>query len=178
MNIQVLSTSISIQDSPFYKNEVLKPFIDAYLLKPDLVKNDERCQLFGKYKFGDYAIGELTKYPSYAVKHFDMFIGYRFLSRFYRPFFLSMTDHDKDEFEITGFSTIMTDDFNKDYYKSFKKLPEFTNWKFEITVSADVHPAPWLKTKRRDGLADSILVNLVRIAEKTLKRNEVIQKRS
>lgn len=178
MNIENLSTSISIQESPFYKNEVLRPFIDAFLLKPDLVKNDDRCQLFGKYKFGDYAVGELTKYPSYAIRHFDLFIGYRFLSRLYRPFFLSMTEHDGNEFEITGFSTVMTDDFNKDYYKSFKKLPEFTSWKFELTVSADQHLAPWIKDKKKGGLNDSILANLTRIADKTLKRNNVIQNRT
>lgn len=168
MNIPILTNSITIKESPFYNIEdgLLRPFIDAYFLKPDLVKDDQRCVLLKRYSFGQIISSPLSKY---LEKNVDLFIGYRFLSRKYRPFYLSLSKYDDTHFEITGFSTLMDDDLIKPWYLNYITHPDFTNWNFELNVSRNEDR--YLPMKNR---IDSIYKSLTKIAEKTKCKNEKI----
>lgn len=175
--ITSLASAITIKDSPFYKNEVIRPFIDAFLLKPDLVKNDKRCVLLNQYIFGEYEIEQLEKYPKYISSHVNIFIGYRFLSRKYRPFFLTLSKYDDTNFEITGYSTLMDDDLiGRRYYQIYKVLPAFKNWNFSLSISGD--ELKGVSQFRRSSAewhdVRTIYESLEKIAEKTKRKNDKI----
>lgn len=167
MNINIISNLITIKNSPFYKSEILRPFIDAYTLKPNIVGDDKRCVLLNKYKFGSEALSFIEEPNNYNRSHFDIFIGYRFLNRKYRPFYLSISKHDEKEFEICGFSTIMDNDFKRDYYETFTMLPNFIDWNFNLILCNDTIT----------GGRDSLFNNLKKISEKTLKKNMKLAKK-
>lgn len=176
MNLESIASSITIKESPFYKNEIIRPFIDAFLLKPELVKGDKRCHLLNQYIFGDHHIEQLKKYPTYGSSHVDIFIGYRFLSRKYRPFFLSLSKYDKKEFEITGYSTLMDEDLiSRPYYSRYEILPTFTNWNFDLKISGE--GMKFHQVIPKDQLKNSIYESLKKIAKKTQKRNETIMEK-
>ena len=175
-----LASAITIKDSPFYKNEVIRPFIDAFLLKPDLVKNDKRCVLLNQYIFGEYLIEQLEKYPKYISNHVNIFIGYRFLSRKYRPFFLTLSKYDDTNYEITGYSTLMDDDLiGRPYYQVYKILPNFKNWNFSLSISGDELKDVPKKIKFRKSASEwhdvrSIYESLEEISKKTKRKNDKI----
>lgn len=172
-----LASAITIKDSPFYKNEVIRPFIDAFFLKPNLVKNDERCVLLNQYIFGEHEIEQLEKYPKYVTSHVNVFIGYRFLSRKYRPFFLTLSKYDDTNFEITGYSTLMDNDLiGRKYYQIYKVLPPFKNWNFRLSISGDEFKGVSQFRKSRFERHDmrSIYESLEEIAKKTKRKNNKI----
>lgn len=175
-SITILASNITIKESPFYKNEIIRPFMDAFFLKPELVKDDKRCHLLNQYIFGDYQIEQLKKYPTYVLSHVDIFIGYRFLFRKYRPFFLTLSKYDKREFEITGYSTLMDEDLtSRPYYSRYEVLPTFTDWNFDLKISGYKESPP--RSVSKNQLKDSIYESLVKIANKTQRKNEMIMKK-
>ena len=176
--ITSLASAITIKDSPFYKNEIIRPFIDAFFLKPDLVKNDKRCVLLNQYIFGEYEIGQLERYLKYISRHVNIFIGYRFLSRKYRPFFLTLSKHDDTNFEITGYSTLMDDDLiGRRYYQIYKVLPAFKNWNFNLSIAGDEFKGNISQFRKSDSkwyAVRSIHESLEEIAKKTKRKNDKI----
>lgn len=171
MNIDTIGTLVSIQNSPFYKNEIIRPFIDAYLIKPDLVKEDDRFQLFKKYLFGVNSKLNLTNDELYYFNnHFDIFIGYRFLSKKYHPFFLSIREISDQEFEVTGYSTFMDDDLDRDYYKFYQILPNFKSTSFSLHLTKDSY-----HSQTFSGLDMSLYESLSEMSKKTEKRNKILK---
>lgn len=169
--ITSLASAITIKESPFYKNEVIRPFIDAFFLKPNLVKNDKRCVLLNQYIFGEYEIEQLEKYPKYVTSHVNIFIGYRFLSRKYQPFFLTLSKYDDSNFEITGYSTLMDDDLTgRPYYQVYKVLPAFRNWNFSLSISGEEEPK--ISKRKSPNEFRSIYESLQSISEKTKMKND------
>jgi hypothetical protein len=175
--ITSLASSITIKDSPFYKNEIIRPFIDAFFLNPDLVKNDKRCVLLNQYIFGEYEIGQLEGCLKYISRHVNIFIGYRFLSRKYRPFFLTLSKYDDTNFEITGYSTLMDDDLiERRYYQIYKVLPAFKNWNFKLSIAGDELKgvSRFRKSYSKWHTIRSIYESLEEIAKKTKRKNDKI----
>lgn len=159
MNIELISKSITVKNSPFYKISSLKPFIDAYFLKPELVKDDERFKLLNRYLFGPYECSNEAKPEHY----FHIFIGYRFLKRKYRPLFLTLSKYYPNEYHISGYSTMLDEgELESMYWSTYKVLPGWKDWNFTVT------------TNYTGTYDDELSNNIKSMGKKTEKRNEIL----
>ena len=137
-----ISTTISLKECPFYKEDMFKCFIDTYFKNKDKVEKEldetRKFELMGKYQFGTH-----RKEPM-DPDHFYIFIGYRFLKKdkkFY-PFFISVADitDEKDgdtggrEYVVNGFMTLDDESMTKPYFQNYKRIENFKNWNFTFSV--------------------------------------------
>ena len=103
LSIRTLGTKISLNSSPFYKEDVLKPFINAYIyLKP----NDSYI-LLGKYNIGHKFETSMPYRASMGVDEFFVFLGYVFQGLRFHPFFLQLAGlrkHDPMKYTIIGYA--------------------------------------------------------------------------
>lgn len=154
--IKNISNILLIKNSLIYQNDLIRPFVDAFFLNPS---KDSRFQLFKKYFFAKEDF--LKENASYVQKNFYVFVGYRFLKRKYRPMFLSFSEDNKDEYQITGFSTLINSD---PLFNCYITLDGFDNLNFKITCM-------------RNLFDDSLYDNLTQISKETEKHNEAVRRK-
>lgn len=127
MNTNYLSRKIFINCNSFYKNEIFRPFIDAYLLNENMYKYN----LFNVYIFGKQnIITNNLKYSSYSG---EMFIGLNLFEKELVPLFLQVLI-DNDSLEITGFSNLFKTDQEKEYFKNYCILKDLSKFNLDVTI--------------------------------------------
>lgn len=134
MNIDDLSTVILIKESPFYKEKLLRPLIDFYLVNKDKSKIKCPFKLFEKFKLNDheYNFFKLPFLPQEKkAEQFSVFIGMKPYYSKYEFVFANMIEleqkcihHKKliDYYDITNVFTLMEPanyTIMKDQWKNF-----------------------------------------------------------